>query len=244
MKISKFMWCCLHLPTYAPSLSSPAGILCCGNARRDWQMLVAADRGGGNDSKADETCWCLLVVELFLSSKHSSLSWGLCVGGRKTKGLLFLSFFHSPPLKRKRETGFSPPFNTRRIDPPPPSLPGTLPLLSQSAGRGVVVGEGSLPFAQQKATNPRPTPAPFLNLLFSSYTRGKKHFSFPARGAQPRQASKTFPPSPSMAYVPAQLSILSRLSSLIKQKKIIHRCSIAAEVATLEQGRNFPRLFH
>jgi hypothetical protein len=178
MKISKFMWCCLHLPTYAPSLPSPAGILCCGNARRDWQMLVADRGGGGNDSKADETCWCLLVVELFLSSKHSSLSWGLCVGGRKTKGLLFLSFFHSPPLKRKRETGFSPPFNTRRIDPPPSlaRCPFSLSLVSWSWGGG---GRRFSSLCAAEGNKPKANPSPVSQPSFFFITQEEKTFFIP-----------------------------------------------------------------
>ena len=69
---------------------------------------MVADRC--NDSKADETCWCLLVVELFLSST-------VCPEGsvgaedEERESLffyLFFFFFLLPiPRRQKRETGFS-----------------------------------------------------------------------------------------------------------------------------------------
>jgi hypothetical protein len=87
----------------------------------------------------------------------------------------FLSFFHSPPLKRKRETGFSPPFNTRRIDPPPSlaRCPFSLSLVSWSWGGG---GRRFSSLCAAEGNKPKANPSPVSQPSFFFITQEEKTF--------------------------------------------------------------------
>ena len=128
---------------------------------------------------------CGIVFEL----RKPSCPGGSLVGAEDE----FLS--SSIPRRQKRETGFSSPlpfsFGGGLIPPPPLLLlvfslwHDALPfffLLSflLSAGRvAAAMAASGWPLAQQKATNPRPALAPFLNLHF--FFLKKIFFTFVSR---------------------------------------------------------------
>ena len=144
-------------------------------------VIVSLRRG--NDSKRRRTVWnCFRATKTFVS-------WGLSSrGGRRVS-----FFFYPPPAKTGNRLFLPPPLLfRRRIDPP--SSPSSSCFLSLarcppfffllsfllSAGRvAAAMAASGWPLAQQKATNPRPALAPFLNLHF--FFLKKIFFTFVSR---------------------------------------------------------------